>query len=900
MSFVKSPTVEQCLSLLQRFPNLENVDDAAQALSIIITMFSLEPGIPMNPRYEYINHGLELLKNKRDLHDKLKIAHAEKSYNDLRTSVLLQRPDCILPKAARDLLDELEAPMASFLKEDPPIEHWASQPPSLDRDIEAHINSLQLLGKGLPLVILKDLGCFVHNPVLSSRVQNLFTRGKKTVIVNTSGSGKTRLTFEGLCHNWGFYFAHRNLFAGDGSTDLAVTAEHISALLDPGTSLDKHHAAAERHLSQLLLARLLFFRMFLKLCVEGGLTLTDEHKKQWLLLQVYPGLGSTADIFKTLTVFLSEYDSNLLIPDTVARIRELLGSDSHLFLVLDEAQTAANTFPDPKEFDLNYGTYPYLRKIVDTWDQHFSPDSISWVIAGTRVPKRIFEAPQYRYMRQFLPPSLLHTDSGKAFLQRAWAWTRGRHRYTASLLTELLVWNFQQPHTVLDTYIEKVTHFRPTDGKQWTEAESRENVIIPKNLDSLRLSTNDFSSLDHLDVRESLREVIYHYIAADRPWPVFGRDMIGASANLGRFIDRDLEQVVFNEPIALVGGASFLTELPSDSLLRRYTFVDNCLVAFQRTPPPSAKAFAAYLAFYFHRALAVKPKLSDVFTFTNPVPAWAKQSVELLKPLRTLDYCPLATSTTSLEEVMTWLARSTSDRTPFCIPAAAASSPDLLFVLKLKNGVCITVAMRLSVGDSDGGELLADLEDEKMFCGSENDAEFKSHQRAIELLNSFEDDDVEGTPKKKVDKGKKKEGTTPRVLCVVAAFNKQIDLGSPLEGGLSSAQAALSLEMFNEVIANLAPKTFVGSVASNVLKRKRDDLEIDSDEGGKEDREGRGRERKRHHTAPPERGDDTDAEMTSPGHKYHTRSQDRPGKKGSPVQRSLQEGRYKGRLLAAK
>ncbi|KAJ7655412.1 hypothetical protein B0H17DRAFT_956478, partial [Mycena rosella] len=37
---------------------------------------------------------------------------------------------------------------------------------------------------------------------------------------NTSGSGKTRLLFEGLCHEWGFYFASKRDSSGLGWYDL--------------------------------------------------------------------------------------------------------------------------------------------------------------------------------------------------------------------------------------------------------------------------------------------------------------------------------------------------------------------------------------------------------------------------------------------------------------------------------------------------------------------------------------------------------------------------------------------------------------------------------------------------------------------------------------------------------
>ena len=59
--------------------------------------------------------------------------------------------------------------------------------------------------RGKPNVLLHELGYFAHEPELQRIVDNVFmpTSPCHAILVNTSGSGKTRLLLEGLCQSWG-------------------------------------------------------------------------------------------------------------------------------------------------------------------------------------------------------------------------------------------------------------------------------------------------------------------------------------------------------------------------------------------------------------------------------------------------------------------------------------------------------------------------------------------------------------------------------------------------------------------------------------------------------------------------------------------------------------------------
>ncbi|KAK6992722.1 hypothetical protein R3P38DRAFT_2657436, partial [Favolaschia claudopus] len=819
-----------------------------------------EPGPPLDPRYKVTAECLELLKRKPDLHVDMKRAHAGKSYDIIRDSVFIRRPDAIFPRSAESYLDELKVLVKDFATTTNPITLWKSELTGTDPMIDTHLESLGLLSQDMrPLMILQDLGSFIHDPILSSRVDNLFVRGKNTVLVNTSGSGKSHLTFEGLCHNWGLYFTVTSPWVRDlGSQDITTVIETLTSTLEEVTlpihsprQLEKNHTIAERCISRALLARLLVFRIFLETAKESGLT--EDHKKRWLMLQLSPFLGTGSDVFQMLAMELGDFSPAHEIASTLIDIREMLelGDSFHLFLALDEGQAMATKLDTA--FDTEPGKYPLLRKIIDSWEQHFPDSSMSCVIAGTNVPKRIFEAPEYadrirwtsdtgsfddpvlheRYLRRLLPPTLLGTESGTAFPRRAWAWTRGRHRYAASLMMQMLMRYFQRPHSVLNSYIEKTAHFRPTDGKKWIDIEKRQNCVKPRNVGSLNYQTHSYSSLEYIDVRFSLRDVVYHYAATNQLVPLFTHGMIEiVSSNFGRFVDGGMRDIVFDEPIALVGATVWMTEMPAEESRERGMPFADYLLCVQQSPPSSSKAFAACLAFYFSRAFASNPTLSDIFTLADPVPAWAKQSAELVElhgrpgELR-YSWAPRRAEAprsgrglgaSSLDDVVSWVEHTNPDRTPFCLPQIA-TSPDLIFYLKLEDGSYLSIVMRVSAGNGDDENLLADLEEQRLFCDDEHSADSPTRKRAIELLNApISSEHVDVSESSTTGSSNL---ATPRVLRIIAAFEKQIDSDTlmPTEDAPPYAHAVLSKEMFEHFTAAVSPETFVQTVARNILKR---------------------------------------------------------------------------------
>jgi hypothetical protein len=134
------------------------------------------------------------------------------------------------------------------------------------------------------------------------------------ILINTSGSGKTRLLLEGLCRQWGFYFVAKPNSTGIGSHDLWQIVSDFSIVHNyreeeaaheknpKNTAAIKHmQATAKRGFAQLLLARFLLLNLLIVEAqqVQGGLN--ENHRRLWILLQAQPvsvfGTDFTVDVF---------------------------------------------------------------------------------------------------------------------------------------------------------------------------------------------------------------------------------------------------------------------------------------------------------------------------------------------------------------------------------------------------------------------------------------------------------------------------------------------------------------------------------------------------------------------------------------------------------------------------
>jgi hypothetical protein len=283
-------------------------------------------------------------------------------------------------------------------------------------------------------------------------------------LCNTSGSGKTCITFEGLCHHWGFYFTARTTPDGVGSSDL----EEILGLLYQDGRLaaltaDNHDVAltenqelASRYFLRVLYARIVIFRIFIECASLMHSGITEDHKTRWLLLQVAPStLLEGHDVFSKLTQLLKGASSSYLngsVLQELTRVRHLLGPEpSILHTVLDEGQALMDKFPDCfRSNGIRPDARPVLRPLILAWTRILPNLIVSGtgmsmrevtIVLGSAVAKEgrrplpetvtdlgAFDdaEDQYEYLKTYLPPNFLDTDSGKALASRVEYWLHGR------------------------------------------------------------------------------------------------------------------------------------------------------------------------------------------------------------------------------------------------------------------------------------------------------------------------------------------------------------------------------------------------------------------------------------------------------------------------------------------
>ncbi|KAK1233981.1 hypothetical protein PQX77_002821, partial [Marasmius sp. AFHP31] len=258
----------------------------------------------------------------------------------------------------------------------------------LNKTVENHIKSLQILespGSREPPMALYRLGLLEEEADVQSRIQAIFGR-HHTFLLNTSGTGKTRLLYEGLCQNWGLYFTFAvdstrlgvgdlsAVFGSDGDVfgdnqfDRNIVVDSESASLASPEALERNLLLSHRHLSALLLARLLVFKVYL----NAALPFVDrasELKKVWLRLQLGLWLKPCTPIpfrriyQKVLIHFPANDQLDEAISDTLSDIILSPGSPvpGRFFIVVDEANAALSMQLGFRKDYGDFAHYPQLK-----------------------------------------------------------------------------------------------------------------------------------------------------------------------------------------------------------------------------------------------------------------------------------------------------------------------------------------------------------------------------------------------------------------------------------------------------------------------------------------------------------------------------------------------------------
>lgn len=189
--------------------------------------------------------------------------------------------------------------------------------------------------------------------------QSLAANHAYSFLFNTSGAGKTRLSLEGLCDHWGIYLTCQSgrRFGTFGSSDFQAATSILTSIStwDPtAQNFTDNIATADRVFAMLLCARVFIFQQLLAQIPKQ--TDVRTARRRWVLLQSLPGCyGLGDDIFAEVLRSLRRADTDIMrmlirstLEGLIVERKDLFPLDAHsngpLFLVIDEAQVAADSF----------------------------------------------------------------------------------------------------------------------------------------------------------------------------------------------------------------------------------------------------------------------------------------------------------------------------------------------------------------------------------------------------------------------------------------------------------------------------------------------------------------------------------------------------------------------------
>ncbi|KAL1698678.1 hypothetical protein EV121DRAFT_217768, partial [Schizophyllum commune] len=215
------------------------------------------------------------------------------------------------------------------------------------------------------------------------------------------------------------------------------------------------------------------------------------------------------DIFESLMVQIIQQEVKpvhlfAILRRVIQECVSLIGASfpgERILVVLDESQLLIEEFPNSFKGSKPGVTRPILREIVAnlahflaTWPNEFvvlglgtglSEPAIEEAILTVSGKVKNFETHSdigafdtvdavQAYMRRYTPGVILKSASGRLLVQRCWKWLRGRHRFLANFLIELICANYQAPHTVFNEYVKRLTRCRLLDATDRIQREEPE------------------------------------------------------------------------------------------------------------------------------------------------------------------------------------------------------------------------------------------------------------------------------------------------------------------------------------------------------------------------------------------------------------------------------------------
>ncbi|KAL1686987.1 hypothetical protein GGG16DRAFT_63166, partial [Schizophyllum commune] len=616
-----------------------------------------------------------------------------------------------------DALDECRGPLTSLVNDHLRLPLWTSSKGrpakhEVDPAYAVFIDTLEIpISDGRPSLLLHELGS-LRSSSCSARLRDIFRSvlsiawsiypSSHTLFVNSPGTGKTRLLYEGLMERWGLYIPCSITPRVLGSADMSSFFKNaIHEEPAPG----EYTTAFER----VLLVRLVIFRLFLECLPDAQ---TDEHRTKWLLLQLMPSVIAKDDIFFYLANRLERCEPSdgflrRKIADTLNSILRMLGRDEPIYCVVDDAE-----YPDVHRARL-FRPSTSLREMARTLE---NLEGLTLILSGfdiTEAPFRTEDPQRYRlcantgsfdsftehatFIRRYLPPQLAACDVGERLLIRACLWLRGRYRITTAFIEFLIAARFAYPHTLLTAYVAAYGGVEPADGP------FRVSKAVRHRCDYMVLHLVAYEPYEQLK-READHQAWTSAQTFIHRIMVFGEDTVKTAeecahlvaSRFATFSRTDGTEAMVSEPFYVFPllRALFQRDGPASGFFSR-------AASELRSQPYHPNLHLAVIPLLL-MALSGKYKFCDLFQFAAPCP-WADQTCKLVcvardtgsAQSRVLPFVSSFPDASPKErwgtEATEWLQHAAPE--PFCV-STGFSHADVLCIVQLDDGRQIYVALK--------------------------------------------------------------------------------------------------------------------------------------------------------------------------------------------------------------
>ncbi|PVF91106.1 hypothetical protein CPB86DRAFT_745978 [Serendipita vermifera] len=630
----------------------------------------------------------------------------------------------------------LKARISRYLRRKVQLPSW--KPQRGTPEIRKYIESLNIPAPAssrlFPSLLLHNLGELSYDQLLPGRIEGLFFAGSiLRFLCNTSGSGKTRLLFEGLCRNWGFYFTACRDPDYIGSLDLETTIGQTAKGLKPlpeenfQDTLEKNSSIATRCFLLLLYARISTFCIFLQCAKEIDGEIKEEHKKLWLLIQVLPSQLLGQDIFVQHLLALgrpSLDDLYYLLSIEIDAVDELLDYEP-VFCVVDEAQGITHKFEECfRSYKDEKERRPILRELIKNWEKYNS----QLIISGTGISMKKMEttlssgwakpppdllwtdvgafdtqASQHAYLSQYISPNYVDP----LLASRLEYWLCGRYRFTAIYVQFMLKNGFSSPHLLLNQYISAMTN-RMTAEEELPSETPLDDELKAEIKNTVYAKEADFKSLrrrfeEEPSLKNTLTSFFYELFITGKKRSLGGKDgELLVELGISKFKNSGVEghrEAEITENLVIYGLFDLFESL-------KLTMEDYLLHELG-SPHPSSRglAFESFGAFLLARSFSSPRPLSDVFEFVGDLAIKDElaQLIALERSDNSFRQTPININSTmppdhlgcspNVEGMLKWLEDPKG--TAFCFPPNIVG-PDLILMLRLtQHGTILRVCVQI-------------------------------------------------------------------------------------------------------------------------------------------------------------------------------------------------------------